>query len=265
MTRTTGTSTWTDLSVTDLPAAKAFYAGLFDWEFEDLGEDFHHYHLIRREGALVGGLMDVTGMTCPEGKPLEAEWGVFLEVDDVDSRAQKVTAAGGTLVMPPDSLSDFGRMCVALDATGAVIGLWQSGTNQGFEFTGGPGSPVWFELMTHQFDTAAAFYTEVFDANLVPMSDPMEDTSFRYWTNGPGEQASWGLGDATGVMPEAAAGWRVYFGVEASEPALAKVAELGGTVLDGPVDSPFGRIATIADPCGASFQISAMSEAVAEG
>ena len=53
MTRTTGTSTWTDLSVTDLPAAKAFYAGLFDWEFEDLGEDFHHYHLIRREGALV--------------------------------------------------------------------------------------------------------------------------------------------------------------------------------------------------------------------
>lgn len=263
MTRTTGTATWTDLSVTDLPAAKSFYTGLFDWEFEDLGEDFHHYHLIRRDGALVGGLMDVTGMTCPAGTPLGAEWGVFLEVDDIDARAQKVTAAGGSLVMPPDALSDFGKMCVALDPTGAVIGLWQSGTNQGFEFTGGPGSPVWFELRTPQFDTAGDFYAAVFDADLVPMTEPMEDDSFRYSTNGPAEQASWGLGNATGV-PEDAAGWRVYFGVEASEPALARVTELGGTVLDGPADSPFGRIATIADPCGAAFRISAMSEAVPE-
>ena len=94
--------------------------------------------------------------------------------------------------------------------------------------------------------------------------DEGED-DFRYATNGSGESASWGLCDAAGMMPEEAMGWRVYFGVESTEQALAKVQELGGSVLDGPIDSPFGRITTIADPEGASFQISAMSEATTEG
>ena len=44
-----------------------------------------------------------------------------------------------------------------------------------------------------------------------------------------------------------------------------RIEEHGGTVLDGPSNSPFGRVATIADPEGATFQISAMSEAVPEG
>lgn len=265
MTRTTGTSTWADLSVTDLAAAKAFYSGLFGWDFEDLGENFTHYHLIRNGGALVGGLMDVTGMTSPDGATLASEWGLYLAVDDAAARAAKVTENGGTVVVPPDAISDSGAMSIVRDATGATIGLWQAGTIEGFEFTENPGSPVWCELMTHEYDTAAAFYTAVFDANLVPMGEPMEDGSFRYATNGPADTASWGLCDATGGMPVEATGWRLYFGVEASEAALAKVVELGGKVLDGPIDSPFGRIATIADPCGASFQISAMSEAVPEG
>jgi predicted enzyme related to lactoylglutathione lyase len=119
--------------------------------------------------------------------------------------------------------------------------------------------------MTHQYDKAVEFYTAVFDAQLVPISEQMDDDSFRYSTNGPDESATWGLGDATGVMPEEAAGWRVYLAVESCDAAAQKVVDLGGKLLDGPVDSPFGRIATVADPHGATFQISAMSEAVPEG
>lgn len=264
MTRSTGTSTWLDASVTDLAVAKHFYSGLFGWEFEDLGEEFNHYHLIRNRGALVGGLMDISGMTCPDGQPLAAEWGVYLAVDDADARAAKVTANGGTVLVPPDAVSDSGRMAVVLDSTGATVGLWQAGDIEGYEFTGTPGSPVWFELMTHQFEAAGAFYSAVFDADLVPMGEPMDDGPGRYVTNGPGENASWGMCDATGMMPADATGWRVYFGVESSEAAMSAVSELGGEVADGPIDSPFGRIATIADPSGATFQISAMSEAVPE-
>ncbi|MGP9538843.1 VOC family protein [Brachybacterium sp. AOP43-C2-M15] len=265
MSRSTGTSTWLDLSITDTDVAKTFYSGLFGWEFEDLGEDFRHYHLIRNDGALVGGMMNIAGMTCPEGRPLPSEWGVYLAVDDVDARAATARAAGGMVVVEPDAISEYGRMAVVLDSTGALIGLWQAGTLEGFEFTGTPGSPVWFELMTHRFDEASAFYTEVFDAQLAPMTEEMSDPDFRYSTNGPGETASWGLCDATGVMPEDATGWRIYLGVESSDAALARVVELGGKVLDGPTPSPFGTIATIADPDGATFQISAMSEAAPEG
>ena len=264
MTRSTGTSTWLDLGVRDLEATKAFYTGLFGWTLEDLGAEFGHYHLIRNHDALVGGLMDVSGTACPDGGEYSPEWGIFLAVDDVDARIAKATAAGGTVVVPAEDIGASGRMALVTDPTGALIGLWQARELEGFEFTGTPGSPVWFELMTHRFDDACAFYTAVFDADLVPMGEPMED-GFRYVTNGPGDTASWGLGDATGIMPEDAAGWRVYLGVEHCDAAVETVRQLGGSVLDGPVDSPFGRLATVADPGGASFQICAMSEAVPEG
>ena len=42
-------------------------------------------------------------------------------------------------------------------------------------------------------------------------------------------------------------------GMDAATRALAR--ELGGRVLDGPMDSPFGRFATIADPSGGILQI----------
>ncbi len=132
-------------------------------------------------------------------------------------------------------------MAVLLDSTGKDIGLWQPGDLEGFEFTGAPGSPpVWFELMSHRFDDASTFYTDVVDAHLVPpMGEPMDDGT-RYSTNGgAGEDASWGgLCDATGFMPEDATGWRIYLGIEATDAALSRLRELGGSVLDGPVDSP---------------------------
>lgn len=172
--------------------------------------------------------------------------------------------------MGPDDVGSEGRFVVVVDPSGAPISMWQAGETEGYEFTGTPGSPVWFELMTHQYDRAAAFYTAVFEADLVPMEaekpELAEDCeALRYSTNGAGDQATWGLGDATGMMPEEATGWHVYFGVASSQEAIAKVTELGGTVLDGPQPSPFGTIATVADPDGATFQICAMGEAAPEG
>lgn len=39
------------------------------------------------------------------------------------------------------------------------------------------------------------------------------------------------------------------------EAAVATVEELGGTVMHAGADTPFGRLATVADPQGAGFQI----------
>lgn len=265
MTRTIGTSAWIDFSAHDLAAAKDFYTGLFGWTFEQLGDEVNSYNLIHNGDGLVGGAMDVTGMICPLGQPIPSEWSVYLTVDDLDARLAKAEQQGAIIAMPAEQIGESGRMAMIIDPTGSAISLWEPQDLDGYDFTGQPGSPVWFELMTHKFDLAAEFYTAVFDANLVSMSESMDDDSFRYATNGPDESASWGLGDATGVMPGDAAGWRIYLGVESCDAATQKVAELGGRLLDGPVDSPFGRIATVADPEGATFQICAMSEAVPEG
>lgn len=266
MSRTTGTSTWTDLSVQDLDAARAFYTGVFGWSFKDLGEEFGNYSIISNsDGAPVGGAMSVAGMTAPDGTALPTGWDVYLTVDDADARLALALEKGATALSPIMDVGTDGRNVMLKDPTGASIGMWQPREFEGYAATGKPGSPVWFELMTHDFDGASAFYSEVFDAKLVPMGESMDGEPFRYSTNGPGDSASWGLCDASGGMPAEATGWRHYIAVESSAVAIQRIEEHGGAVLDGPIDSPFGRIATIADPEGATFQISAMSEAVPEG
>lgn len=266
MSRTTGSSTWTDLSVQDLDAAKAFYTGVFGWSFQDLGEEFGNYSIISNsDGAPVGGAMSVAGMTAPDGTALPTGWDVYLTVDDADARLALALEKGAIALSPVMDVGTDGRNVMLKDPSGATIGMWQPGEFEGYEFTGKPGSPVWFELMTHDFDGASAFYSAVFDAQLVPMGEPMDGEQFRYSTNGPGDSATWGLCDASGGMPAEATGWRHYLAVESSAAAIERIRQHGGTVLDGPFDSPFGRIATIADPEGATFQISAMSEAVPEG
>lgn len=204
-------------------------------------------------------------MTTPNGTPRPTGWDVYLTVDDADARLATALENGATALTPIMDIGTDGRDVMIEDPTGASIGMWQAKRFEGYEFTGKPGSPVCFELMTHDFDASSAFYTAVFDAQLVPMGEEMEGDSFHYATNGPGESASWRLCDASGMMPADATGWRHYLAVESSAAAIQRIEKRGGTVLDGPTDSPFGRIATIAGPEGTTFQIRAMIEAVPEG
>ena len=61
------------------------------------------------------------------------------------------------------------------------------------------------------------------------------------------------------ILPEGVPShWRVYFGVDDTDVAVAKVCELGGAVIDPAEDSPFGRVAGVADPLGARFQIASI-------
>ena len=47
--------------------------------------------------------------------------------------------------------------------------------------------------------------------------------------------------------------WVVQFGVDDVDAAAAKAVELGGEVLEAPVDVPWSRRAVIRDPQGATF------------
>lgn len=264
MAKPQGTPVWVEFGSDDFARQKQFYTDLFGWEYEDLGPEKGHYHFVRKDGALIGGAMDVTGMKCPGGELLQPYWDVYLAVDDAEATVAKAVEHGGHIVLAPQQDS-AGTNATILDPTGAVISLWQAGEIEGYEFTGNPGTPLWFELMTQDYDASTKFYAEVFGFNPVPMTTPMDDDSFRYATNGPEDQASSGICDAKGVVPEEDGSyWRVYLGAEDCDDAVARVKELGGKLLDGPFDSPFGRIATVADPTGASFQLCAPSQSVPE-
>ena len=54
-------------------------------------------------------------------------------------------------------------------------------------------------------------------------------------------------------MPPRPAHWSVTFGVDDAEAIAAKVLELGGKVIAGPLDAPWSRAVVIEDPQGATF------------
>jgi predicted enzyme related to lactoylglutathione lyase len=62
--------------------------------------------------------------------------------------------------------------------------------------------------------------------------------------------------DASGFQPEGVpAHWSVYFGVDDTDKALARIVELGGAVVTPAEDTPYGRLATATDPTGAEFKL----------
>lgn len=262
-----GTPCWMDFDSTDMATSKAFYAGLLGWEFEDGGADVAHYNLVRRDGELVCGGMDVTGMTCPDGAPLPSDWTIYFAVEDLDARCELVRRHGGRIIVDPNEAPGAGRFAIALDPSGAAFGMWQSTGIDGYVFReGAPGTPVWFELITTDYQKSVDFYSAVLDFDVVEMAgeapaSAADSATWRYGTNGSQDEASCGICQAPWMSAGDQPYWRVYFAVASSAEAQAKVVELGGEVLDGPEDSPYGKILTVREPAGATFQLAAVTEA----
>ncbi len=61
------------------------------------------------------------------------------------------------------------------------------------------------------------------------------------------------MGDMMGAPDGVASHWLVYFAVANADAAATAAQALGGTSLAEPFDTPFGRMAPLQDPFGATF------------
>lgn len=83
-----------------------------------------------------------------------------------------------------------------------------------------------------------------------------DGAGMRYVTDAAGDDASAGLFDAAAFLPaEAPSHWRVYFAVPDTDAAVEKVLALGGAVVEPAQDSPYGRVAAVADDLGGTFMV----------
>jgi hypothetical protein len=105
-----------------------------------------------------------------------------------------------------------------------------------------------------------SFYRDVFGWQTQVMGDTPD---FRYTVLQHGEEQLAGIMDAAAFLPEGTpARWSVYFAVEDADATLATVTRLGGSVVLPAEDTPYGRLATAADPMGAQFKLVAPNEAM---
>lgn len=243
-----GAPCWIDLLTSDPDRSRAFYAEVFGWTSEESGEEFGGYINFSKDGHRIAGCMGKDpAMDAPDG------WSVYLAVEDAERTAEAVTARGGAVEAPPMPVGDLGTMAFVTDPGGAFIGMWQPGEHRGFGLVGEHGTPSHVELHTRDFAASVTFYGDVFGWNSETISDAPE---FRYELLEVAEGDSAGIMDATAWLPEGVpAHWSIYFAVDDVDQALAQIGGLGGSTIAPAEDTPYGRLATSADPTGAVFKL----------
>jgi uncharacterized protein len=248
-----GAPCWIDLMTSDPDRAKEFYTRLFGWTYETGDQEkYGGYIMAFSNGQPVAGLMKNDGQS---GYP--DVWTTYLRTEDIDAVAEAAERSGGQVFMPPMDVPEQGRMAMIGDAGGAAVGVWEFGGHTGFQVHDEAGAPVWHELHARDYERTVKFYQDVFGWKTDVMSDTPE---FRYTTLGAGDNAAAGIMDAAGFLPKGVpANWQVYFGVENADAAIEAALSLGAQLIQPAEDTPFGRMATLSDPTGATFKLNEVS------
>jgi predicted enzyme related to lactoylglutathione lyase len=120
------------------------------------------------------------------------------------------------------------------------------------------GAPVYHQLTTRDYGKALDFYRDVFGWQTETVSDTDE---FRYCTALFDGDALLGVMDGTRDLPEGAPStWSFFLGTEDVDKTVQLVGENGGTVIRDAQDTPYGRLAAVADPTGAGFNLSSLDQ-----
>ena len=251
-----GVPCWIDALLPDPDAAMAFYAGLFGWEpvgpGDMPGDPPGRYFVARLRGRDVAGVGSQ-----PAGVP--ASWNTYVHVASAGAAARAARDAGGTVVAEPFDAPPAGRGAVLADPTGAVLCVWEPGDRRGAQVINEPGAWAMSNLGTTDPERAAAFYAAVFGWTTETFGEgDGAFTLFRvpgYVGGEPHQPVSREVVATMGAAAEGAQ-WGVNFWERDVDATAAKAAELGGTVVSGPFDTPMARMAVIADPQGATFTVS---------
>ena len=236
-----GRFVWHDHLSGDPEAAKRFYAELLGWDYDVWQAGEFDYPMIKVNDQTHGGFGPAQGGAPPH-------WLLHILVDDVDQAAERVKAAGGSIIVDPMDIPEVGRMVVIADPQGAVVSLFAS--------AGDPptseGVFVWHELMTSDIEDAKRFYGEVVGWETEDM-DMGEGLIYTIFTTGDAQRGG-GMAIPEGV--EAPPSWMTYIGTEDTDATWATAESLGAEEIRAPFDVPtVGRLAIFKDPTGAVIGI----------
>ncbi|MFE0801047.1 VOC family protein [Streptomyces sp. NPDC058812] len=246
----TGAPNWIDVGASDIGGAASFYGGLFGWRFRSAGPEAGGYGFFELDGRIVAGGMRTT----PEQGP--SSWTVYFQTPDAEAAAKASEQARGGVPMRPMDVMDQGTMAILADRAGVPFGVWQPRRLGGLTVAGETGALCWVELYTADIAAAAAYYRAVLGLETSAVSFP-GGTYTCVNPAGEGEESMFG-----GVVPladdplETDGHWLPYFAVDDTDAAVARTRELGGTVRMPATDiEGVGRLARLADPCGARFAV----------
>ena len=162
-------------------------------------------------------------------------------------------SGGGSVLVPPFDVFDFGRTAIVTDPSGGAVFLWQGKNHKGAGIQNEHGAIGWCELLSTDPQAAIRFFTGLLgvESETATMPDGNEYTVY--------------LRDGiplagTMTFPEAIRNmgipshWSVYFQVDDVDAAFAKATSLGSVAHLAPMDiAGVGRLAFVGEPQGVGF------------
>jgi len=242
-----GVPSWVDMGSPDLEKSRSFYGGLLGWETPEGPPEAGGYSMCEIDGQPVAGIGPKMG---PADMP--TFWTTYIATDDANETAERIRAAGGQLMMDPFDVMDVGRMLIAVDPGGAIFGAWQARAHIGVRLANEPGSLIWSENMSRSYEANKAFDAAVFGYQFGDSSAE----GMKYSTLDLAGHSVGGIGEIGAGQPaDTPAYWGTYFAVADTDAAVARVTELGGSVVAPEWDTPYGRMAVVSDDQGAIFAL----------
>ena len=96
-----------------------FYAKVFDWEMRHIPEMNYHLAETGGEGGINGGIMK------PKQGPWPGNLAFYIDVDDLGEYGQKITEAGGKMIVEQQEVPGVGEFSLFEDPDGRVLGMWK--------------------------------------------------------------------------------------------------------------------------------------------
>ncbi len=249
-----GRHVWFDLLTTDTEAAAAFYTkllGLGTAKWEGGSPQMPPYTMFQVKGDSIGGTMSLPGEAKEMGVP--PHWLGYVSCPDVDAAVAKTESLGGRVLNPAMDLPNVGRFATLQDPQGAIFAAFAPVDEPSAPSTPRNGEVSWVELMSTDHEAGMSFYIEVFGWQKTEAMD-MGD-GWMYQMFGVGGNTMGGAMTKKADMPGPSA-WLYYRKVDSVAASIALAKELGGSLVNGPMEVPGGDfVAQLQDPQGAFFAV----------
>jgi predicted enzyme related to lactoylglutathione lyase len=123
-----GALVWNELMTRDYEGSKAFYASVFGYTYEEVGEGFTYSTLKRAsDGEVVGGLGAFDASTPADDA---SNWAAYFMVEDCDASVAKAVELGASVARAPFD-TPFGRMATVTGPQGEKFSLVEPPPMQG--------------------------------------------------------------------------------------------------------------------------------------
>jgi predicted enzyme related to lactoylglutathione lyase len=245
--RLPGKFVWADLVTDNVLGARKFYARMFGWTFQDMG---NYIIAANDDRPLCGMFQRPRPEADPNAKP---RWFGYISVPNVERAQRAVTKAGGRVLAAAKEFPKRGEQAIFADLEGAVFGVIKSDAGDPEDFMAEPGDWIWVQLLSHDAKKASEFYRAVAGYDVIENTSSNRLSDYVLASEGFARATVRTIPTAhTDVKPT----WLPFVRVRNLGESVALAKQIGGGVLIEPRPELLGgKVAVVADPTGAAIGI----------